>query len=59
MMLCGSVQFNAMMKKFDVRKGDEVILYDTNNMIGAARAFWMFGVFGIQARVMNGLLSRW
>lgn len=47
------------MRKLDVRKGDLVLLYDTDMMFGVSRAAWMFAVFGIPTQVLDGPIKIW
>ena len=58
-MLCDAEQFSHHMQSIDVRKTDEIILYDTNIMLGASRAFWTMKVFGCNVKVLNGPLQKW
>lgn len=41
------------MERLDIRKSDKVVVYDTNNMLGACRAFWMFQVFQVDVMILN------
>ena len=38
--------FCEAMRRLDIRKSDRIICYDNAGMLGGARAFWMFKVFG-------------
>lgn len=58
-MLCDSDQFSHEMKKLDIRNTDEVVVYDTNIMIGGCRSYWALRVFGVNVSVMDSPLSKW
>lgn len=47
------------MKKLDIRKTDDLVCYDTNLMLGAGRAYWMFRVFGLNVKVLDGPINKW
>ena len=47
------------MKLLDVRKGDKVVVYDQDTMLGAPRMWWLLRVFGLDAVVMDGSQIKW
>lgn len=62
---CGSYflpdedQFRHQMKELDVRKGDKVVVYDQDTMLGAPRMWWLLRCFGLDAVVMDGNQVKW
>lgn len=59
MMLCDADQFSHEMKKLDIRRGDQIVFYDTNMMVGVCRAYWIFRVFGLKPLIMDGPIQKW
>jgi 3-mercaptopyruvate sulfurtransferase SseA len=59
MMLCDARQFSHECKFQDIRKTDEIVLYDTNVMAGACRAYWMFRVYGLNVKVLDSPINKW
>lgn len=51
--------FEAAVRRWGVRAGDEVVAYDDWNSFAAARAWWMLADAGIPVRVLDGGLSAW
>jgi len=43
----------------DIRKNDQLVVYDHSSMIGASRSYWMFRVFGLSVQVMDGPIKKW
>jgi thiosulfate/3-mercaptopyruvate sulfurtransferase len=53
-------QFAQQAAEFGIDRDTWVYIYDNNHFFAAARAWWMFRVFGHQkVKVVNGGLSRW
>ncbi len=47
------------MKRLDIRNTDDVVVYDTNVMLGACRSYWSLRVFGVNVAVMDSPLNQW
>ena len=53
-------QFIEEMKNIDVRKSDDIVVYDKSNMLSAPRAYWMLKSYGVKnVRVLDGAFKRW
>ena len=53
-------QFAAVMSDYGVGTGTQVVLYDRNSTIWAARVWWMLRVFGFDsAAILNGGWHQW
>jgi len=52
--------FIQVMKELDIGKNDHIVCYGDDTIVGAARAWWMFKVFGCKnVQVMNGKFNKW
>ncbi|WP_424982639.1 3-mercaptopyruvate sulfurtransferase [Maritalea sp. S77] len=52
--------FEAQMQKLGVNNDDEIIVYDTQGLFSAARAWWMLTQMGAQnVRILNGGFPFW
>ena len=59
-MLPAPEKFSSRMRKLGIGDGKKVICYDTLGLFSAARAWWMFKVFGHDdAAVLDGGLPKW
>jgi thiosulfate/3-mercaptopyruvate sulfurtransferase len=59
-MLPSAADFERAVGSLGIGTGDRVVVYDDNLMMGAARAWWMFRVFGHSAvAVLDGGLGKW
>jgi thiosulfate/3-mercaptopyruvate sulfurtransferase len=59
-MLPSAVKFSSRMKKMGIGDGLRVIVYDSEGLYSAARAWWMFRIMGHNdAAVLNGGLKKW
>ncbi len=59
-MLPRAEKFSSRMRKLGVGDGKQVIVYDTLGIYSAARAWWMFRVFGKDdVAVLDGGLKKW
>ncbi|MGI9483224.1 MAG: 3-mercaptopyruvate sulfurtransferase [Hyphomicrobiales bacterium] len=53
-------KFASRMRKMGVGDGNRVVVYDTQGLFSAARAWWMFRVFGHQdVRLLDGGFKKW
>ena len=53
-------QFEALMRRLGIRRDDLVVLYDDQRSLWAARAYWVFKLYGHpRVAVLNGGLLRW
>lgn len=52
--------FEALMNRLGVKRQDRVVLYDDQSGLWAARAYWVFKLYGHpQVAVLNGGITRW
>jgi thiosulfate/3-mercaptopyruvate sulfurtransferase len=59
-MLPAPQKFSSRVRKMGIGDGMRVVVYDTTNMSGAARAWWMFRVMGFQdIAVLDGGFAKW
>ncbi|MCA3555481.1 3-mercaptopyruvate sulfurtransferase [Aestuariivirga sp.] len=59
-MLPSAEKFSSRMRKMGIGDGKRVIAYDTAGLFSAARAWWMFKVFGHEdVAVLDGGLRKW
>jgi thiosulfate/3-mercaptopyruvate sulfurtransferase len=59
-MLPSPEKFSSRMRKMGVGDGKRVIVYDAAGLFSAARAWWMFKVFGHDdVAVLDGGLPKW
>jgi thiosulfate/3-mercaptopyruvate sulfurtransferase len=59
-MLPSTVKYASRMKKMGVGDGARVVVYDTEGLYSAARAWWMFRIMGHDdVAVLNGGLKKW
>jgi thiosulfate/3-mercaptopyruvate sulfurtransferase len=59
-MLPSPEKFSSRMRKLGIGDGKRVIAYDTVGLFSAARAWWMFKVFGHdEVAVLDGGLPKW
>lgn len=53
-------QFEALMRRVGIRRSDVVVLYDDQRSLWAARAYWVFKLYGHPAvAVLDGGITRW
>ncbi|MEM7426700.1 MAG: 3-mercaptopyruvate sulfurtransferase [Pseudomonadota bacterium] len=53
-------KFASRMRKMGVGDGNRVIVYDTKGLFSAARAWWMFRIFGHDdVAILDGGLKKW
>jgi thiosulfate/3-mercaptopyruvate sulfurtransferase len=59
-MLPSTIKFASRVKKMGVGDGARVIVYDSQGLYSAARAWWMFRIMGHgDVAVLNGGLKKW
>jgi thiosulfate/3-mercaptopyruvate sulfurtransferase len=59
-MLPSPEKFSSRMRKMGIGDGKRIIAYDTAGLFSAARAWWMFKVFGHEdVAVLDGGLPKW
>jgi thiosulfate/3-mercaptopyruvate sulfurtransferase len=59
-MLPSAEKFSSRMRKMGVGDGKKIVIYDTLGLYSAARAWWMFRVFGKDdVAVLDGGLPKW
>ena len=59
-MLPSTVKFASRVKKLGVGDGARVVVYDSEGLYSAARAWWMFRIMGHDdVAVLNGGLKKW
>jgi thiosulfate/3-mercaptopyruvate sulfurtransferase len=59
-MLPSAEKFSSRMKKLGIGDGKKVIAYDTAGLFSAARAWWMFRIFGHDdVAVLDGGFPKW
>ncbi len=59
-MLPSPVKFSSRMRKLGIGDGARIVVYDTHGLFSAARAWWMFRVFGHDdVVVLDGGLKKW
>ena len=59
-MLPSPEKFSSRMRKMGIGDGKRVIAYDTAGLFSAARAWWMFKVFGHEdVAILDGGLKKW
>lgn len=53
-------QFEALMDRLGIRRTDAVVLYDDQRSLWAARAYWVFKLYGHPSvAVLDGGITRW
>lgn len=52
-------QFEATVRGWGIEADTEVIVYDDNSGLGAARAWWLLRWAGLRARVLDGGIDAW
>ena len=59
-MLPPAEKFSSAVRRMGIGDGKRIIVYDTVGLFSAARAWWMFRVFGhIDVAVLDGGLPKW
>jgi thiosulfate/3-mercaptopyruvate sulfurtransferase len=59
-MLPAAEKFASRMRRLSLGDGNRIVLYDADGVAGAARAWWMFRVFGHgDISVLDGGLRKW
>ncbi len=51
--------FKNYLKQHDVKPNDDILFYDDYGIIGAARSWFLFQVFGIKTQILNGGIKKW
>lgn len=52
--------FTENMKALDIRKSDNIVVYDQNGSLSAPRAYWIFKNFGLpNVCILNGSFFKW
>ena len=52
--------FTEKMKEHDIRKSDQIIIYDYIGNLSAPRTYWMLKSFGVpDVLILNGSWSKW
>lgn len=49
----------AALQRWGINEGDAVVVYDDNDSVAAARAWWVLRAFGLDVRVLNGGFAAW
>ncbi|MEW6048092.1 MAG: sulfurtransferase [Bacillota bacterium] len=53
-------QFQALMRRLGVRRSDAVVLYDDQRSLWAARAYWVFRLYGHpRVAIVDGGITKW
>jgi thiosulfate/3-mercaptopyruvate sulfurtransferase len=48
------------MQALDVRKNDQIVVYDKIGKVSAPRAYWILKTFGLDnVALLNGSFSKW
>ena len=59
-MLPKKEEFVKKIRNFNIKDNTTIVTYCTENIMGAARVWWMFKYFGFQnIFILNGGLSKW
>jgi thiosulfate/3-mercaptopyruvate sulfurtransferase len=59
-MLPSAEKFSSRMRKMGIGDGKKIVIYDTVGLYSAARAWWMFRVFGKEdVAILEGGFSKW
>jgi thiosulfate/3-mercaptopyruvate sulfurtransferase len=59
-MLPSAEKFSSRVRKLGLGDGSRIVVYDTHGLMSAARAWWMFRVFGHgDVAVLDGGLPKW
>ena len=59
-MLPKKEDFVKKIRNFNIKDNTTIVTYSTENIMGAARVWWMFKYFGFQnIFILNGGLSKW
>ena len=59
-MLPSPVKFSSRMRKMGIGDGNRIVVYDTQGLFSAARAWWMYRVFGHDdVVILDGGLKKW
>lgn len=59
-MLPSPEKFSARVRKLGLGDGNRIVVYDQHGLMSAARAWWMFRIFGHRdVAVLNGGLPKW
>lgn len=59
-MLPSPIKFSSRMRKMGIGDGKRIVVYDTAGLFSAARAWWMFRIFGhLDVVILDGGLKKW
>ena len=59
-MISNTNEFKKYMVNFDIHLDSKIVTYSKENLLGSARAWWMFKYFGFNnVYVLNGGLNKW
>ncbi|MFT3797320.1 sulfurtransferase [Microbacterium sp.] len=57
--LPAEADFRAAVRRWGIAAGDRVVVYDDNDAVPAARAWWLLRQYGVDVRVLDGGLRSW
>ena len=52
-------EFNSFMKELDIRKSDNIVLYDDHLMAGPCKFWWTFKEYGKEVYLLDGCFDAW
>lgn len=52
-------EFNQFMRQLDIRKSDDIVLYDDNLIAGPCKFWWTFREYGKDVYILDGCFDAW